>query len=100
VVDERLGFPITDPHGSTIPQRDASFALLSEMAVGESGMILSTQPDEGVRLKLWDAGISAGQPFTRADGDRTDRVYLQSTRGNYNLEAALASRVRVRRIQS
>lgn len=100
VVDERLGFPITDPHGSTIPQRDASFALLSEMAVGESGMILSTQPDEGVRLKLWDAGISAGQPFTRAVGDRTDRIYLQSTRGNYNLEAALASRVRVRRIQS
>ncbi|MBM3918451.1 MAG: hypothetical protein FJ344_02955 [Sphingomonadales bacterium] len=106
-VDARLGYPVTDPHGSSIPQREAtndlhledlSFIRLTELEPGEAGMILSAQPDEGVRLKLWDAGISAGQPFTRIYADQADVVCLQSSRGDYTLPTTLAARVRVRRI--
>jgi Mn-dependent DtxR family transcriptional regulator len=108
-VDARLGYPLTDPHGSSIPQRasgnqreadDKSFIKLTELALGESGMILSAQPDEGVRLKLWDAGISAGQPFVRAQTDTPNELCLQSNRGTYVLPQSLAARVRVRRISS
>jgi len=106
-VDARLGYPLTDPHGSSIPQREAgtdlktddkSIIKLTELEIGESGIILSAQPDEGVRLKLWDAGISAGQPFVRAQTDTPNEICLQSSRGTYLLPQSLADRVWVRRI--
>jgi ABC-type Mn2+/Zn2+ transport system permease subunit/Mn-dependent DtxR family transcriptional regulator len=106
-VDARLGYPLTDPHGSSIPQResvidiepvDKSFILLTELEIGEAGMILSAQPDEGVRLTLWDAGISAGQPFVRAPSNSPEVLCLQSNRGTFVLPPSLADRVRVRRI--
>ncbi|MCG9879295.1 MAG: metal-dependent regulator [Bacteroidia bacterium] len=66
-LDEYLGFPTHDPHGDPIPGRNgviiqSNFVLLSELKVGESGVISGVVNHSSVFLKhLEKNGLTLGK---------------------------------------
>ena len=57
-VDEKLGFPTTDPHGSPIPARRGMplFSLL-QMELAQQGKIAAKQSSEHTTARLWQLGL-------------------------------------------
>ncbi|RMF26790.1 MAG: hypothetical protein D6765_08425, partial [Bacteroidetes bacterium] len=57
-VDQSLGFPAQDPHGSPIPVKPGEAPNpLSKLGVRERGRIAGRQPSEWVGSKLWQLGL-------------------------------------------
>ncbi len=60
-IDESLGFPSIDPHGSPIPPKEGlPDHPLSTLPVGQQARIAPTQPDEQVVAELWRLGLPPG----------------------------------------
>lgn len=94
-VEERLGFPTTDPHGSPIPQRSQTTVVLAEVAVGHQVMVLSAQKSAAVTSALWKLGISPNQVLQlRARSDRA--LELSSEEQSFSLPLNIAEKVQVR----
>ena len=63
-VEQKLGYPKTDPHGSPIPQKAASYSqLLESLSEGEQAMVTTQQDEEYTALHLWKKGITPNTPF-------------------------------------
>lgn len=54
-IEQDLGFPTNDPHGSPIPKIKYSDSRLSELQIGQSGIISEKQSD--ALKELWKLGI-------------------------------------------
>ncbi|MCH8903085.1 MAG: metal ABC transporter permease [Bacteroidetes bacterium] len=72
-VEQKLGYPKTDPHGSPIPQKGASSLLtMGNLKLDQKAVITTDQMDEKVTVKLWEMGITPNKPF-----------YLKETKDGY-----------------
>ena len=60
-VEKELGFPSNDPHGSPIPKIKQKSAKLSELKVGQHGIIIDDQ-QQGIK-ELWHLGIFPNAEF-------------------------------------
>ncbi len=60
-MEEGLGYPAHDPHGSPIPKREnlPQFAL-SNLKINEKGIIEKHQINEFITTKLWEFGLLPG----------------------------------------
>lgn len=76
-MEERLGYPAHDPHGSPIPKREnlPQFAL-ANLQINEKGIIEKHQINDFITTKLWEFGLlpeseilvkSVGKDFVEVD---------------------------------
>jgi ABC-type Mn2+/Zn2+ transport system permease subunit/Mn-dependent DtxR family transcriptional regulator len=64
-VDEKLGFPTTDPHGSPIPHKQGiQIFALSQMHEMVSGTIAKYQASQEIVNELWKLGLTPGTKFS------------------------------------
>jgi Fe2+ transport system protein FeoA len=60
-MEERLGYPVLDPHGSPIPKREKLPTLsLSSLAQNQHAIIEKNQTNEYIITKLWELGLMPG----------------------------------------
>ncbi|MDH3649867.1 MAG: metal ABC transporter permease, partial [Saprospiraceae bacterium] len=59
-VDETLGYPTTDPHGSPIPSKVGTFKSLWQLESGDRSVIAEQQPNQLIAADLWKLGILPG----------------------------------------
>jgi ABC-type Mn2+/Zn2+ transport system permease subunit/Mn-dependent DtxR family transcriptional regulator len=63
-VDEKLGYPQLDPHGSPIPRSTGRPAFpLTEIPVGETAFLSADQDGSYVSARLWEEKMMAGTQF-------------------------------------
>ena len=102
-IDERLGYPETDPHGAPIPKKDGTVREtvdhpLDTLQVGETGIItrVSDQIPE-VLATLWKAGLVPNVQLTVTERDNGD-MHVQVGEKKYSLDNNATSRVMVKKV--
>jgi ABC-type Mn2+/Zn2+ transport system permease subunit/Mn-dependent DtxR family transcriptional regulator len=74
-VDQSLGYPEKDPHGSPIPKSEA--ILLIKAAKNQKYSFLKEQENDSIDAQLWDMQILPEIPFSvqRKSGQSVDIIY-------------------------
>jgi len=76
-VDELLGYPSTDPHGSPIPMKRIRGRVLRDLAVGDMARIHETQEESRIMQYLWEHDIKPLSEFTLVEqGQHTYELHL------------------------
>jgi Mn-dependent DtxR family transcriptional regulator len=96
-LSEELGHPITDPHGSPIPQAGQQAIALSSLAVGERVMILTEQHLPEVIGQLWKLGINPNQVLELVPA-LENHIGVQLGEKRVELPQSLANKTFVRRL--
>jgi len=96
-VDEKLGFPTTDPHGSPIPPKNHhlqnSIMLLNPRS---KAVISANQPDKEVESELWELGLFPDTRIIVKDIGR-DYIIIREGKREIQISAPLAQRILVKR---
>ena len=94
-VDQELGFPSTDPHGSPIPakQGDPNFPLI-RLGERELGRIAEHQASQYVMTQLWRLGLVPGASFLIEHKDKTEFL-LKIDEKEIHLPISLARQINV-----
>jgi len=94
-VDQELGFPSTDPHGSPIPakQGDPNFPLI-RLGERELGRIAEHQASQYVMTQLWRLGLVPGASFLIQQKDKKEFL-LKIDEKEIHLPIALARQINV-----
>ncbi len=94
-IDEKLGFPENDPHGSPIPKREILPPKpLFHLKPKSKGIISKTQISDWVESELWELGILPNSQFTISE-ILQDGVMIKVKSKDYTLPARLAKMVNV-----
>jgi ABC-type Mn2+/Zn2+ transport system permease subunit/Mn-dependent DtxR family transcriptional regulator len=94
-VEQKLGYPKTDPHGSPIPQKAASYSqLLESLSEGEQAMVTTQQDEEYTALHLWKKGITPNTPFKLIKKE-TNHFVLEVEDKEIIIEQNLADQIKV-----
>lgn len=94
-LDKKLGYPITDPHGSPIPQKlTGGVKFLSGLQANQKAIITTEQPDQKIALQLWEMGITPNTPFTFKE-IANDHVRIILNNETLDLTRSFASHVRI-----
>ncbi len=96
-LSEELGHPITDPHGSPIPQAGQQAIALSSLAVGERAMILTEQHLPEVIGQLWKLGINPNQVLELVPA-LENHIGVRLGKKQVELPQSLANKTFVRRL--
>lgn len=94
-VDQELGFPSTDPHGSPIPgkQGDPNFPLI-RLGERELGRIAEHQASQYVMTQLWRLGLVPGASFLIEQKDKKEFL-LKIDEKEIHLPISLARQINV-----
>lgn len=94
-VDQELGFPSTDPHGSPIPakQGDPNFPLI-RLGERELGRIAEHQASQYVMTQLWRLGLVPGASFLIQQKDKKEFL-LKIDEKEIHLPISLARQINV-----
>ncbi len=94
-VDQELGFPSTDPHGSPIPgkQGDPNFPLI-RLGEHELGRIAEHQASQYVMTQLWRLGLVPGASFLIEQKDKKEFL-LKIDEKEIHLPISLARQINV-----
>ncbi len=94
-VDQLLGYPTTDPHGSPIPGKYGipSFPL-SRLEVLQKARIAQQQMNEHITAQLWKAGLLPDTAFSIREKDG-NRIGLQLGDKSVELTAEFARKINV-----
>lgn len=94
-VDEELGFPWLDPHGSPIPSKDVNPLLaLSELAEGQQATITHRQIGEDVTHELWKLGLMPESTFSFRQKSDQD-ITIEAAGKEIRIPIQLARRISV-----
>ena len=105
-MDEILGFPTTDPHGSVIPDKNGkvvskSYPLLSEIPVGEEVQLMALAESSVEFLTfLTKKGIQLNSTFTVEEVEPFDKsigIKLSGQSNQIQLSNHVCSRLKVKR---
>ncbi len=94
-VDETLGFPTTDPHGSPIPaKKGIPIFPLIKMEDQQAGSIAQEQVDEHISAQLWQMGLLPGTEFKI---NRRDQNFVELGMPNKQIQVpkALARKINI-----
>ena len=85
-VDEKLGYPTKDPHGSPIPsKREGLHQSLWQLMVGQEARIAKAQPNQLIAADLWNLGLLP-ETEIRIASKSANEVFLEA--GNNQLRVA------------
>jgi ABC-type Mn2+/Zn2+ transport system permease subunit/Mn-dependent DtxR family transcriptional regulator len=93
-VDERLGYPTKDPHGSPIPSKIA--LTISQLPIAQKAVITHEQVNNTVTAKLWDLGLMPDIPIALKEKVNGSFAIEQDNR-IVTIPSELANTVSVRR---
>jgi ABC-type Mn2+/Zn2+ transport system permease subunit/Mn-dependent DtxR family transcriptional regulator len=97
-VDEQLGFPTTDPHGSPIPSRSgALLQSLWQLDVYAKAEISKSQPTQLIAADLWKLGLMPGLEIELREKSDSE-VLLQVEGKKVVLTKMLASKINIETI--
>jgi ABC-type Mn2+/Zn2+ transport system permease subunit/Mn-dependent DtxR family transcriptional regulator len=97
-IEQKLGFPKIDPHGSPIPKsRKINKQSLFFLKLRERGQIIKDQLDQTVESELWEMSLLPLAKFEITNID-ADNIELTTMGKKFNIPADLAMKVQVRRI--
>ncbi|MDX1408943.1 MAG: iron dependent repressor, metal binding and dimerization domain protein, partial [Saprospiraceae bacterium] len=69
-VDQQLGYPRVDPHGSPIPGKHAGMgAALAGLAINDEALISAQQPNNQVTAALWQMNLEPRAKIRLLDKD-------------------------------
>lgn len=92
-VEDRLGYPETDPHGSPIPTKIGGTALAT-MQLKDSATITHHQISNLVTARLWDLGLMPDVPISVHEKTNT-YIAVQQAERTIKIPAELARAVAV-----
>jgi DtxR family Mn-dependent transcriptional regulator len=102
-LDAFLGYPKFDPHGDPIPNSQGKYTLrsqlpLTDLQVGQSGMVIGVREDTSSFLKhLTEKGISLGKTATVIAHDNYDHhLQLQIDNRDISLSGQVAQHILVK----
>ncbi len=94
-VDEKLGFPTSDPHGSPIPQKKAKpINPLLKLRPKDLAIISKDQISDWVESELWELGLLPENPISVVSIG-TDHVTIKKGKSEIKIPADLASQINV-----
>jgi ABC-type Mn2+/Zn2+ transport system permease subunit/Mn-dependent DtxR family transcriptional regulator len=94
-VDQSLGFPKTDPHGSPIPQKESKPKLsILDLKPKSKAKIAKRQISEAVESELWELGLLPNQWITLTSIG-TENVEIQYQTIKKSIPAKLAKLISV-----
>jgi ABC-type Mn2+/Zn2+ transport system permease subunit/Mn-dependent DtxR family transcriptional regulator len=95
-LDERLGFPERDPHGSLIPKMaERAISPLLQLMPNARAIIAKDQLNEKVDSELFELGLSANMPIQIID-ILADEVVIKANNETIRLSLDLARKINVR----
>lgn len=95
-IDEKLGYPENDPHGSPIPKKEIFPPKpLFHLRPKSKGVISKTQINDWVESELWELGILPNSQFTIAEIMK-DGIKIKVKSKDYTLPARLAKMINVK----
>lgn len=99
LVDQKLGYPSTDPHGSPIPPKviQPKFSLL-DMRMGIKYMIQKDQISDQVESELWELDLVAGSVISKVKS-KADMVTIKHGKNSLEIPAKIASKINVKRLK-
>lgn len=96
-VDEKLGFPTKDPHGSPIPPKNHLFQnSIMLLNPRSKAFIAANQPDKEVESELWELGLFPDTHITVMDIG-SDYIIIREGKREIQISAPLAQRILVKR---
>jgi len=100
MVDVKLGYPDTDPHGSPIPKKELSLKLsLLGQRPAKRVYLKDDQPTEEVESGLWELGLTHDDPLVvKAIGK--DEVIVTQRGKSITVPASLARNVEVTKLRT
>lgn len=93
-VDHKLGYPLTDPHGSPIPARKR--LTISQLPLAQKAIITHEQISNLVTARLWDLGLMPDVPIALVQKNGKYFEVEQAER-NIQIPVELADAVSVKR---
>lgn len=93
-LNEKLGFPLLDPHGSAIPQNIDSELLLSELPLQQQAVILLYQLNPDIIARLWQLGLSPNKPF-HVQQKTKEFIQVRAQQDEVLIDGLLAEQVKV-----
>lgn len=93
-LDQELGYPMQDPHGSPIPSKGQPENPLNSMAVLDHGQIAKQQINEKITAKLWEMGLYP-ETFFRLQSKTKVELKLLVDQREINLPTGLASKINI-----
>ena len=94
-LDERLGFPEKDPHGSPIPKKaERALSPLLNLKPKSRGIIAKDQINDKIDSELFELGLSALMPFQIVD-IQEDGVVIHANGRKVNLGMELARKINI-----
>ncbi|MCB0646213.1 MAG: metal ABC transporter permease [Saprospiraceae bacterium] len=92
-LDQKLGYPKTDPHGSPIPQGIGGIKLM-DVKAGVDYTIAPNQENDHIEALLWELGLQANAIVRLIKKDKNN-VWLESQQKRLRLNAATARRIKL-----
>lgn len=94
-VEEKLGFPKTDPHGSPIPPRRTIPAKpLISLHLKQKGKIAQDQLNHDIEGELWEMGLLPDTLFTLCKVEK-DQVIIEVKKNKITIPAHLAQLINI-----
>ncbi len=94
-VDEQLGFPTQDPHGSPIPSKLGKRGVsLWQMTEGDLVKISKVQPNQLIAADLWKLGLLPEENLT-VESKTDENMVLKQNQDKVKLPKALANQINV-----
>ena len=94
-VDEKLGYPTLDPHGSPIPSKKGlPLVSLWHKRIGMHVVISEKQPNEYIIQSLWKLGILPGGAIEVTQKGENQMTILYGKR-KFNIQKDLATKINI-----
>jgi ABC-type Mn2+/Zn2+ transport system permease subunit/Mn-dependent DtxR family transcriptional regulator len=95
-LEEKLGFPAHDPHGSPIPKSAKSPQFtLSKLGINQSGKIESHQVEDYIVTRLWELGLLPGSEF-KVENINNDFIEINFQNKMIKISMELSKKISVR----
>ncbi len=99
-VDEKLGFPAIDPHGSPIPMKKGiPNSPLFQLALKQAAKIAQKQVDSQISSELWRLGLLPGSSFIMKKKEE-DTVEIQFDDQLIRIPKGIAKRINIEQINT
>jgi Fe2+ transport system protein FeoA len=93
-VDETLGFPKEDPHGSPIPPSSMQFNALYDLMLNQKAKISASQANEHIESELWELGLIPNQSILLLQKEK-GTIQIKTKKSVIDIPEKLAKDIRV-----
>lgn len=94
-LEESLGYPKLDPHGSPIPQKKGKLGLkLINLEMGQNAIVTTQQLNDQISVSLWQLGLTPNSRF-KINEDQGDKLSIDMDGQQILVDKELAQDVKV-----